>query len=82
MKYIIRTLRILVLVLLFPLILVVFFAGLVIMPLVYGTICIYFYIKDGNNYNSKNSDYYTEVVFHFFMDGIWVWTIKHILKLE
>jgi hypothetical protein len=82
MKYFTRILRALALVLLFPFIVAVFFVGLASMPLVYGTICIYFYVKDGDSFNSKEADYYTDVVFHFFMEWIWDYPRKYILKLK
>ena len=80
MKYVTRILRILAMILLFPFIVGSFCIGMVMMPLVYGTICIYFYVKDGDSFNSKEADYYTDVVFHFFMEGIWDYPRKYILK--
>lgn len=82
MKYIIRILRMLCLVLAQPIFFAVSCVGIAMMPFTYLAISAYFYVKDGNNYNSKNSDYYTDVVFHFFMETIWEWPIKNILKVK
>ena len=82
MKYIIRILRVLCLVLVYPIIITAFCVGIVMTPFTYLAISSYFYVKDGNNYNSKTPDYYTDVVFNFFMETIWEWPIKHVLKLK
>jgi hypothetical protein len=82
MEYIIRILRVLCLVLVLPIIFAISCVGIAMTPPTYGAISAYFYVKDGNNYNSKNSDYYTDVVFHFFMETIWVWSINNILKVK
>lgn len=82
MKYIIRVLRLLCLVLVQPIIFAVSCVGIAMMPFIYLAISAYFYVKDGNNYRSKNPDYYTDVVFHFFMETIWAWPIEKILKLK
>jgi hypothetical protein len=82
MEYVKRILRVLVIALLSPLMVATFCIGIASMPLTYGIICAYFYIKDGNEFNSKEADHYTDVVFDFFMEGIWSCPTKYILKLK
>jgi len=82
MEYAKRILRVLVIVLLSPLMVATFCIGITSMPLIYGLICSYFYIKDGNEFNEKEVDYYTDVAFDFFMVGVWKLPAKYILKVK
>jgi hypothetical protein len=83
MEYVKRVLRVLAIALLSPLMVASFCIGIASMPLTYGLICAYFYVKDGNEFNHhKEADYYTDVVFHFFMEDIWNLPTKYILKLK
>lgn len=81
MEYIKRFLRVLAVAFLSPLIVATFCVGMVSMPLTYGLICAYFYVKGVNEFN-KEADYYTGVVIDFFMEDIWNWPTKYILKLK
>lgn len=82
MEYVKRTLRVLAIALLSPLMVATFCIGIASMPLTYGFICAYFYIKNGNEFNNKEADYYTDVVFNFFIEEIWHLPAKYILKLK
>lgn len=82
MEYVKRILRVLVIALLSPLMVATFCIGMASIPLTYGVICAYFYVKDGNEFNNKEADYYTDVVFNFFIEGIWHLPTKYILKLK
>ena len=82
MEYVKRVLRVLAIALLSPLMVASFCIGIASMPIIYGLICAYFYVKNGNEFNHKEADYYTDVVFHFFMEDIWHLPTKYILKLK
>jgi len=82
MEYVKRVLRILAIVLVSPLIVGAFCVVIGTIPLTYGIICAYFYVKDGENFNHKEADYYTDAVFDFFMEGIWNWPVKYILNFK
>lgn len=82
MEYVKRVLRVLAIALLSPLIVGAFCVGIGTMPLTYGVICSYFYVKDGEDFNRKEADYYTDAVFDFFMEGIWHLPVKYILNFK
>lgn len=82
MEYVKRVLIVLVIALLSPLMVATFCIGIASMPITYGLICAYFYVKDGNEFYNKEADYYTDVVFNFFMEDIWHLPTKYVLKLK
>lgn len=82
MEYVKRVLRVLAIALLSPLMVAAFCIGIVSMPLIYGIIMAYFYVKDGNKFDEEEADYCMNVVFDFFIEGIWQWPTKYILKLK
>lgn len=82
MEYVNRILRVMLLALLSPLMVALFVVGIATLPLTYGLICAYFYVKDGNDFNNKEANYYTDVVFDFFMEGVWQLPTKYILKFK
>lgn len=77
-----RILRILIVILISPITVAVFCVGIGTMPITYGVICSYFYIKDGGDFNVEDADCYTDAVFDFLMEDMWHLPAKYILKLK